>query len=148
MSSTMLKVQNLFRTDSHTNSIAAASSLILGVAEPYYIHNYFNSSKSEYEDIICIGDGSSTLASLLTNKKYFVAGYGAGYDLPKATESDCVWYWIEASTSFSTANLHDFDTTPIPAMTRFHLVAHFPSAHTADILSVQAQMNVTTKTNA
>lgn len=65
-----------------------------------------------------------------------------------ANESDCVWYWIEASTSFSTANLHDFDTTPIPSATRFHLVAHFPSAHTADILSVQAQMNVTTKTNA
>lgn len=85
MSLTKLKVQNLFRTDSHTNSIAAASSLILGVAEPYYIHNYFNGS--EYEDIICIGDGSSTLATLLTNKKYFVAGYGAGYDLPKATES-------------------------------------------------------------
>ena len=80
-----LKIQNLLRTDSHDNSIAAASSLILGVAEPYYIHNYFNGS--EYEDIICVGDGSSTLANLLTNKKYFVAGYGAGYDLPKATES-------------------------------------------------------------
>lgn len=65
-----------------------------------------------------------------------------------ANESDCVWYWIEASTSFSTANLHDFDTTPIPSATRFHLVAHFPSAHTADIISVTAQMNVTTKTNA
>lgn len=82
-----LKVQNLFRTDSHDNSVAVASSLILGVAEPYYIHNYFNSSKSEYEDIICIGDGSSTLETLLLNKRYFVAGYGAGYDLPKATES-------------------------------------------------------------
>lgn len=82
-----LKVQNLFRTDTHNNSIAAASSLILGVAEPYYIHNYFNTSKTEYEDIICIGDGSSTLETLLLNKRYFVAGYGAGYDLPKATES-------------------------------------------------------------
>lgn len=147
MSSTMLKVQNLFRTDSHTNSIAAASSLILGVAEPYYIHNYFNSSKSEYEDIICIGDGSSTLASLLTNKKYFVAGYGAGYDLPKATESDCVWYWIAASASFSTANLHDFSTTPIPSATAFHLIAYFPSVHLYDVRSVIARMNVTTRTD-
>lgn len=137
---------------------STGSSFRLNLVEDNYTYSYVEYNYDSWEQTSV---GSQYVRFIGTN--YFPVGtVGIGIEgddlyvkyndefgnSKTATESDCVWYWIEASSSFSTANLHDFDTTPIPAATQFHLVAYFPSAHTADIISAAGRMNVTTRTNA
>jgi hypothetical protein len=137
---------------------STGSSFRLNLVEDNYIYSYREYDYTSWEQTSV---GSQYVRFIGTN--YFPEGtvgigiegddlsvrYNDEFGNSKiATENDCVWYWVGASEIVSPMHLKNFNTNPIPSGIPFHLVAYFPSAHTADIISVIGRMNVTTRTDA
>jgi hypothetical protein len=84
MAEIKLKTLHQWRYDNHSNTVTHAGSLILKQGEPFFISQYFDGSTTK--DVLLLGDGSSTVSSLLVSNKFFVRGIGAGYTLPSASD--------------------------------------------------------------
>lgn len=73
--------------DSWNNTASYASKISPHFGEPYFIKDYYRTDDGKYYDIMLIGreDNSADIESLLTKEKFFVGGWGAGYQLPIAS---------------------------------------------------------------
>lgn len=75
--------------DSWNNVAFNTNKIKTNFGEPFFVKDYYRTEDGKYYDIMLMGreDQSTEIESLLEKEKFFVGGWGAGYQLPLATST-------------------------------------------------------------